>query len=168
MLFMDYSPQIGDAFGWLALYYKNFIPVIALMVMLGIATYTDIKERKIKNWLNLLIVIVRAAFIPVIGISYHNLLGAAFLFGLFLAIAVIRNESMAGDIKCVGAMGFYLGLTNAVIVLLGSMIIALIFSIFRKLLKKDKYFPLAPFFLFSYAGITCAYYIYNAIYLIAG
>lgn len=168
MLFMDYAPKIGDIAGWFQIYFKNYIPVLVLLVLLGIATYTDIKERKIKNWLNLLIVIARAAFIPLMGISYHNILGAAFLFGLFLAIAVIRDESMAGDIKCVGAFGFYLGLTNAVIVLFGAMIIALIFSIIRRLLKKDKYFPLAPFFLFSYAGIAGVYYIYDAVALVAG
>ena len=45
MLFMDYAPKIGDIAGWFQVYFKNYIPVLVLLVLLGIATYTDIKER---------------------------------------------------------------------------------------------------------------------------
>lgn len=159
MLFMENLPAFGDIAGHLGTYYQHYLMVILLFALLGYASYTDIKELKISNKLNLAIVLVRLALIPFFGISYYNLLGFAFCFGLFLLVGVITYTSMGGDIKCAGAMGFFLGLHNSVLVVISACVLAIVYSIIRKIAKRGKYFPFAPFFLGGYLVVTIAYYI---------
>lgn len=157
MLFMEKLPAFGDWMGHMDLFYGNIVATILLLVCLGVATYTDIKELKIPNKLNALIAILRVALIPAMGISYYNLFGFLFCFGLFLTVGVITYTSMGGDIKCAGAMGFFLGLHASVLVILAACLLAIVYSIIRKIAKKGRYFPFAPFFCAGYIVVTVCY-----------
>ena len=74
--------------------------------------------------------------------------------GIFLAITLLGGlvygkEAMGlGDVKLMGALGLYFGLTNIIIISLLSFLIGAILSIFlliTKIKKSDEYIPFGPF-----------------------
>ena len=62
---------------------------------------------------------------------------------------VYGKEAMGfGDVKLMGALGLYFGLTNIIIIALISFLIGAISSIFllvTKIMKTDEYIPFGPF-----------------------
>ena len=160
---MDSLPAFSDIAGHISQYYQSILLVIPLMLLLTYATYTDVTELKITNKLNLTIVIVRLVLIPFCGISFYNLLGFAFCFGLFLFVACLTYTNMGGDIKCAGAMGFYLGLHVSVLVIFLACGSAIAYGIIRKFAKRGRNFPFAPFFLIGYMLTTLGYGIFQYI-----
>ena len=74
--------------------------------------------------------------------------------GIFLLITLIGGlfygkEAMGfGDVKLMGALGLYFGLSNIIIITLVSFLIGAILSIIllvTKLKKSDEYIPFGPF-----------------------
>ena len=133
--------------------YTNPYVLIALTIFLLIATYTDVKERKIPNWLNLTFIAVRLALIPFIGFALMDGVGA--LFGLLVVLipAMISNVPMGGDIKASFVLGLYLGfyLIGIFILLSGIMLAATVIISF-KAKGKMVFLPFAPFFLLTHIG----------------
>ena len=82
------------------------------------------------------------------------LLGMVTGAGIFLLITWIGSliagkEAMGfGDVKLMGALGLYFGLTNIIIVALVSFLVCAILSIFllaTRIKKTDEYIPFGPF-----------------------
>lgn len=93
-----------------------------------------------------------------VAISINMLLGMLAGGGIFLAITLLGGlfygkEAMGfGDVKLMGALGLYFGLTNIIIIALVSFLVGAILSIFllaTKIKKVDEYIPFGPFIVLS-------------------
>ena len=132
---------------------------LALIPMLISALAIDYRLKIIPNRLNLTIFEVGLVYTFVEGIVNINiaidmLLGMVAGAGIFLFITLVGGliagkEAMGfGDVKLMGALGLYFGLTNIIIVSLVSFLICAIISIFllaTKIKKTDEYIPFGPF-----------------------
>lgn len=131
--------------------YSNNAIVATLLVFLMVATITDIRALKIPDKLNGLFFILRLALIPIIGISFNNVLGAIIGFFLLLIPAMIRMHKMGGDIKCMTVVGFYLGAYITPVFIAITCIYGLVYSLFKLFITKKKgNMPFAPFFLLTH------------------
>ncbi len=114
-----------------------------ILGILGCATYTDLRWRKIPNFIPILILLV-AFYIHYINSTW--LLG---LYGLAIAgvlfVPYIFNQAGGGDVKIFLALGFFLGLGVIFLLLIVLTLLALFF-----ILRGSKRVPLAPFILFGY------------------
>ena len=119
----------------------------------------DYKSQIIPNRLNLTIFEIGMAFAFLYGLSdvaitINMLLGMLAGGGIFLLITVIGGifygkEAMGfGDVKLMGALGLFFGLSNIVVITLVSFLIGAILSIvllITKIKKSDEYIPFGPF-----------------------
>lgn len=89
-----------------------------------------------------------------INVFINNILGMLVGAGIFLLITLIGGliagkEAMGfGDVKLMGALGLYFGLSNIITITLMSFLIGAILSIFlliTKIKKTDEYIPFGPF-----------------------
>ena len=89
-----------------------------------------------------------------IAISINMLLGMLTGGGIFLGITLLGGlvygkEAMGfGDVKLMGVLGLFFGLTNIIIISLISFLVGAILSIFlliTKIKKIDEYIPFGPF-----------------------
>ena len=89
-----------------------------------------------------------------VAITINMLLGMLAGGGIFLLITVIGGifygkEAMGfGDVKLMGALGLFFGLSNIVVITLVSFLIGAILSIvllITKIKKSDEYIPFGPF-----------------------
>ena len=129
---------------------------LAFIGALLAASIGDIKTRRISNKIPLFI-----ALIGLIQMDVANaLLGLIFVPLPYLVMALIKENSMGGgDIKLMGACGFFLGLqTGYVASILGLLFAITVHFAFRAFGSKNtnKNIPLAP-----YLGLGCliAYFV---------
>lgn len=138
-----------------------------LIPMLLIAFCIDLKFQIIPNRLTLTIFETGLAFtfIEVISnislglnVLTNNILGMLIGGGIFLLITVIGGfiagkEAMGfGDVKLMGALGLFLGISNTIIVSVLSFLLAAIISIAILASKKkgaNEYIPFGPFIVAS-------------------
>ncbi len=137
----------------------DLIKYLILTPMLLSAFVIDYKLQIIPNRLNLTMFEIGLVFTFIYGlsnvaISINMLLGMLAGGGIFLAITLLGGliygkEAMGlGDVKLMGALGLYFGLSNIVIVSLISFLVAAVLSIFllaTKIKKMDEYIPFGPF-----------------------
>ena len=130
-----------------------------LAPMLISVVVIDYKLQIIPNRLNLTMFEVGLIFTFIYGffdtaISINMLLGMLAGGGIFLAITLLGGliygkEAMGlGDVKLMGALGLFFGLTNIIIIALLSFLIGAILSILlivTKIKKMDEYIPFGPF-----------------------
>ena len=119
----------------------------------------DFKLQIIPNRLNLTIFEVGLVFTFLYGMSnvaiaINMALGMIAGAGIFLLITLLGGvfygkEAMGfGDVKLMGAIGLFFGLSNIIIITLLSFLIGAILSIFlllSKIRKTDEYIPFGPF-----------------------
>ena len=166
----NYILMIITAFIYMAILYrygiqKNFlenldlIKYLILTPMLLSVVVIDYKLQIIPNRLNLTMFEIGLIFAFLYGfsnvaISINMLLGMLVGGGIFLIITLLGGlvygkEAMGlGDVKLMGALGLYFGLTNIIIVSLVSFLICAIISIFllaTRIKKTDEYIPFGPF-----------------------
>lgn len=122
----------------------NPIVMVFLLIYIGIASYTDFKEKKIRNWLNYSMLGLRIAAIPLIGISMDSVLGAVFGLLIILIPAVIMLVPMGGDIKFSAVLGSWLGGFGILFSLAVGCVTFVITGLIRKMKKKDM-MALGPF-----------------------
>ncbi len=137
----------------------DLIKNLILTPMLLSVVVIDYKLQIIPNRLNLtmfemgLIFAFLHSFTDV-AITLNMLLGMLAGGGIFLLITLLGGlvygkEAMGlGDVKLMGALGLYFGLTNIIIVALLSFLIGAILSILLilfKIKKMDEYIPFGPF-----------------------
>lgn len=137
----------------------DLIKYIILTPMLISVVIIDYKLQIIPNRLNLTMFEIGLIFTFFYGftdaaISINMLLGMLAGGGIFLAITLLGGlvygkEAMGlGDVKLMGALGLFFGLTNIIIVALLSFLIGAILSIMLitfKIKKIDEYIPFGPF-----------------------
>lgn len=137
----------------------NLIKFIILTPMLLSAFVIDYKLQIIPNRLNLTmfeIGLVTAFLFGLsnVAITINMLLGMIAGGGIFLLItliggAIYGKEAMGfGDVKLMGALGLYFGISNIIMITLLSFLIGAILSIIllvTKIKKIDEYIPFGPF-----------------------
>jgi len=137
----------------------DLIKYLVLTPMILSAFVIDYKLQIIPNRLNLTIFELGIIFAFISGISsmaitINMLLGMLAGAGIFLLITLLGGlvygkEAMGfGDVKLMGALGLYFGLSNIIIITLVSFLIGAILSIFlliTKIKKSDEYIPFGPF-----------------------
>lgn len=137
----------------------NLIQFMILTPMLLSAFVIDYHHQIIPNRLNLTIFEVGILFtflyaLSDIAISINLLLGMLAGAGIFLLITLVGGifygkEAMGfGDVKLMGALGLYFGLSNIIIITLLSFLIGAILSIIllvSKIKKTSEYIPFGPF-----------------------
>lgn len=137
----------------------EFFEFAPLCSMLICAFMVDYKIQIIPNRLNLTMLELGLIFVFIFGMSNLNvskdlLLGMLAGGGIFLAITLIGGliagkEAMGlGDVKLMGALGLYFGVTRIVMISVLSFLIGAIGSIALILAKKnreDGYIPFGPF-----------------------
>lgn len=137
----------------------DLIKFIVLTPMLLSAFIIDYRLQIIPNRLNLTIFEVGIIFAFIYGLSnvaitINMLLGMLAGGGIFLLITVLGGifygkEAMGfGDVKLMGALGLFFGLSNIIIITLVSFLIGAVLSIvllLSKFKKSNEYIPFGPF-----------------------
>lgn len=137
----------------------DLIKFLILTPMLLSAFVIDFKLQIIPNRLNLTIFEIGLIFAFIYGLSdvaitLNMLLGMLAGAGIFLLITLVGGlfygkEAMGfGDVKLMGALGLYFGLSNIIVITLVSFLIGAILSIgllITKVKKTDEYIPFGPF-----------------------
>ncbi len=137
----------------------DLIKFFILTPMLLCVFIIDYKLQIIPNRLNLTIFEIGFLFAFLYGLSnvaitINMLLGMLAGGGIFLAITLLGGlfygkEAMGfGDVKLMGALGLYFGLSNIIIITLVSFLIGAVLSIvllITKIKKSDEYIPFGPF-----------------------
>ena len=137
----------------------DLIKFMILTPLLLSAFVIDYILQIIPNRLNLTIFEIGLLFAFVYGLSdvaitINMLLGMVAGAGIFLLITLVGGlvygkEAMGfGDVKLMGALGLYFGLSNIIIITLVSFLIGAILSIIllaTKLKKTNEYIPFGPF-----------------------
>jgi Flp pilus assembly protein protease CpaA len=122
-----------------------------MMIILTIASYTDIKKFTIPNWLSLSGIILRLVIIPLTGFTFGDIGGAVVGFLILFIPALISNHAMGGDIKLITVMGLYLGIKGIIAIIVVSILLSLLYYTGTQLLrKKAKNYPYAPFLFCSF------------------
>ena len=137
----------------------DLIKFMILTPMLLSAFVIDYRLQIIPNRLNLTIFEVGIIFAFLYGLSnvaitINMLLGMVAGGGIFLLITLLGGlfygkEAMGfGDVKLMGALGLFFGLSNIIIITLVSFLIGAVLSIIlllTKIKKSDEYIPFGPF-----------------------
>ena len=137
----------------------DLIKFLILTPMLLSAFIIDYRLQIIPNRLNLAIFEIGIIFaflywLSNVAITINMLLGMLAGGGIFLLITLLGGlfygkEAMGfGDVKLMGALGLYFGLSNIVIITLVSFLIGAILSIIllvTRIKKTDEYIPFGPF-----------------------
>ena len=137
----------------------DLIKFMILTPMLLSAFVIDYRLQIIPNRLNLTIFEVGIIFAFLYGLSnvaitINMLLGMIAGGGIFLLITLLGGlfygkEAMGfGDVKLMGALGLFFGLSNIIIITLVSFLIGAILSIIlliTKIKKTNEYIPFGPF-----------------------
>ena len=137
----------------------DLIKFMILTPMLLSAFVIDYKLQIIPNRLNLTIfeigfIIAFIYGLSNVAITINMLLGMLAGGGIFLGITLLGGlvygkEAMGlGDVKFMGALGLYFGLTNIIIIALISFLVGAILSIIllaTRIKKTDEYIPFGPF-----------------------
>lgn len=143
----------GAKLDFVFLYEENFLMMSILLLFLAYNSFTDIKNYKIHNKSNILLILTRV-MLHFLGFSLsgYNLLSAVFFFFVILIPAMYFMIPMGGDIKLVTAVAFYLGFYTVPFLLGLSLLLSLAFSLIIELIKKDsrRKIPFAPFVLSSH------------------
>ena len=137
----------------------NLIKYLILTPMLLSALVIDYKLQIIPNRLNLTMFEIGLVIAFLFGtsnvaITIDMLLGMLVGGGIFLAITLIGSffygkEAMGlGDVKLMGALGLYFGVTNIIIISMMSFLIGAVLGIIlivTKIRKSNEYIPFGPF-----------------------
>lgn len=137
----------------------DLIKFLILTPMLISVFVIDYRLQIIPNRLNLTIFEIGFIFAFLYGLSnvaitINMLLGMLAGGGIFLLITLLGGlfygkEAMGfGDVKLMGALGLFFGLSNIIIITLVSFLIGAILSIVllaTKIKKSDEYIPFGPF-----------------------
>ena len=137
----------------------DLIKYLILTPMLISAFVIDYKLQIIPNRLNLTmfeigLVIAFLYGLSDVAITINMALGMLVGGGIFLAITVIGGiiygkEAMGfGDVKLMGALGIYFGLSNIIAITLVAFLVGAILSILllvSRIKKMDEYIPFGPF-----------------------
>ena len=137
----------------------DLIKYMILAPALIVAFVVDYKEQIIPNRLNLTLLEIGLVFafaygLSNIAISINMILGMFAGAGIFTLITLIGGlvygkEAMGfGDVKLMGVLGLFFGLSNIIVITLVAFLIGAILSVallITKIKKTDEYIPFGPF-----------------------
>ena len=137
----------------------DLIKYMILAPSLIVAFVVDYKEQIIPNRLNLTLLEIGLVFafaygLSNIAISINMILGMFAGAGIFTLITLIGGlvygkEAMGfGDVKLMGVIGLFFGLSNVIVITLVAFLIGAILSVallITKIKKTDEYIPFGPF-----------------------
>jgi Flp pilus assembly protein protease CpaA len=132
---------------------NNLLESIPLIILLGVATYTDLQYRIIPDWLSGIGIGYFLIFRLIHSEQpfYYYFLGVLIGSGLLYVFAVIKPDSFGGgDIKLMAAVGMALGWQQAMLFLMIMLTFACLFAIIFKWAGEMEKLPLAPFYLMAY------------------
>jgi Flp pilus assembly protein protease CpaA len=137
---------------------NTFLVFIPLIILLGIATYTDLQSRVIPDKLS----IIGLSYFLILRLFYndqsyvHYLLGVIIGAGLLYIFAVIIPNSFGGgDIKLMSVVGMALGWQLILLFLIIMLAFALLYALGLKWAGyTKKSIPLAPFCLAAMLMLT--------------
>lgn len=158
----------------------ELIKFLILTPMLVSAFFVDLKHRIIPNRLNLTIFEIGLIIAFIFGINNINMakdmiLGMFTGAGIFLIITLLGGliagkEAMGlGDVKLMGALGLYYGVSSITEISLLAFFVAAFCSIFILFIRivilksKDEYIPFGPFLVIS--AILCIFLPANTIFI---
>lgn len=134
--------------------------LIVLFIFFGIASYTDIKDQKIYDWVTGGLAAYNAMFfvlIPLIqgewGFALQSVLGGILSFTVIIVPAMIFLIKAGGDIKFIGAAGLAFGLIPSAMWLAVSAILLFIYGLYLKKIKNQSSWTVIPFAPFLFAGL---------------
>jgi len=159
----------------------DLIKFMILMPMLVSSFLIDLKHRILPNRLNLTIFQIGLIFTFIYGINNINmakdmLLGMLTGAGIFGAITLLGGliagkEAMGlGDVKFMGAIGLYFGVSTIAQISLLAFFIGAIVSIFVLLIRnvilksKDEYMPFGPFLVVG--AVVCIFLPANTVFVL--
>lgn len=129
---------------------KGFLFSLILIV----AGYIDNKTKTIPDYIHILIIIVGLINLDIM----QSLIGLIIVPLPFFIMACLKEDSIGGgDIKLMGACGFFLGVTDGIVASIVGLLIAVVVNgIYYWIKKKDKTigFALAPYFAFGGIVVT--------------
>lgn len=108
-----------------------FYADLIVLVMVWCAAFVDISKQKVPNWLILSSMVMGMS----VQIWMHGLGGIAWaLSGLFAGMALLLpgylgGATGAGDVKLMGAVGSFMGVTGALIAALASLIMGAVIAL---------------------------------------
>lgn len=109
----------------------NFGVPFAVMIVIAIAVFTDLKSRRIPNWLTVSALAGALVFhLATGGLSglISSVCGFLTGFGVLLALFLIGGGG-GGDVKLMGAVGAWIGAWPTILVFLGSAAFVLLLMI---------------------------------------
>lgn len=118
-------------------------------------SYYDIKERKIYNYILIILILFRSCFFLLNYVLFHSnvsikesVIAACFAFLLFFTMKIAHSSGIGmGDVKLVFVLGLYLGYSVFSVILV-SMFCLFLFGMIRKE-KQQQELPFAPFLLLA-------------------
>lgn len=159
----------------------DLIKFMILMPMLVSSFMIDLKYRILPNRLNLTMFQVGLVFTFIYGINNLNLakdmllgmIAGAAIFGaitLFGGLIAGKEAMGLGDVKFMGAIGLYYGVSTIAQISLLAFFVGAIVSVFVLLIRnlvlksKDEYMPFGPFLVI--AAIACIFLPANTVFLL--
>ncbi|MBN4051071.1 prepilin peptidase [bacterium AH-315-G05] len=138
---LAYTVALTAAFDSLSLIIKGSL----FATILTIAGYIDIKTKTIPDYIHVLIILVGLININLV----QSLIGLVIVPLPFFIMACIKENSIGGgDIKLMGACGFFLGVTGGIVGSVVGLVVAIIINVLYcriKRKKEDTGFALAPY-----------------------
>lgn len=132
------------AFDDFAVVIKGYLFATILLV----AGYIDLKTKTIPNYIHVLIILVGLINIKWVYI-FQSIIGLFVVPLPFLIVSILKENSIGGgDIKLMGAGGFFLGMYGGFLAsIIGLLIAVIINGIYYRIKNKDKTisFALAPY-----------------------
>lgn len=130
----------------------KWLPFFLFLIPGLVLAYADIKYRVLPDFITLPLIGVGLIYNLVLlyrgnlMLGLNGLSGGAFVCLLFLILSVFTKggDIGGGDIKLSIALGFWMGFTWIVFIIMAAAISALVFVGIRQLLSKWIYWPLAP------------------------
>lgn len=124
---------------------------IATFLFLGIASYFDIKERKIPNKSVVTYILIRVCLLHFAPIEANHLLGLVLGYLIIFIPAFIVNKPMGGDMKAMAALGLGVGLYDLLPFVILTLLVS--FAYYGQLYLRKKALKDIPFAVFYFIGM---------------
>ena len=134
--------------------------VIPILLFFGLASYFDMRDQKIYDWIsfsmfyyNALVFVVIPLIVKEWEIALSSTLGGIIAFAAVIIPAMVFMIKAGGDIKFAGATGIAFGAIGSIAWLLVSVILVILYGIYLNKAKGKNTWTVIPFAPFMFAGM---------------